>query len=169
MRETHQVHCEGCRNDNTFHDFNFMTTEFIFFLQVQAISKVSKTYCFVTHIHSLSQNWRKAVTNVILPYTFILLLTAAMTPTPMAYFWNFNGVIGQTHRCPPLLSTLSLWMQVVVSQMVAMAKSEGLYTATCLLLDGLGLTEIQQWWRRFDGTWGLWLCIEKAKLEGYKW
>ena len=30
MRETHQVHCGGCRNNNTFHDFDFMTTELIF-------------------------------------------------------------------------------------------------------------------------------------------
>ena len=71
MRETHQVHCGGCRNDNTFHDFDFMTTELIFFastgnfksqqnilfchshpLFLMKLMKGCDKCCFIIHIHS---------------------------------------------------------------------------------------------------------------------
>ena len=68
MRETHQVYCGGCRKDNTFHDFKFVTKELIFLL-VQTFLKVSEKYHFAVTSILPPLSLQKLETDVFLPST----------------------------------------------------------------------------------------------------
>ena len=91
MRETHEVCRGGCRSDDTFRDFYFVTPKLIV-LWVHTLSKTSETYGFGAQIHSPSRQRKPAKKSFRCPPRSPLPTTTA-TPAPAPYFRNWGRAI----------------------------------------------------------------------------